>query len=103
MFFNSLDRRWKRCEFPLDLGLEIFDAGNIDIVMTENAESPFNAIILIASLISLQWKFIEQGLVKRATSLEDFIKKNKFPTFKSANTKSQSTSREECREMGLCY
>ena len=55
MFLNSLDRRWKRCEFLLDLGLEIFDAGNIDIVMTENAESPFIAIILIASLISLQW------------------------------------------------
>ena len=46
---------------------------------------------------------MEQGLVKRATSVEDSIKKNKFPTFKSANTKSQSTSREECREIGLFY
>ena len=39
--------------FLFDSGLGLFDVENIDIVLTENAENPFVAIILIVSLISL--------------------------------------------------
>ena len=35
--------------------------------------------------------FRERRLMKREISLDDPVKKNKFPTVKSANTKGQST------------
>ena len=38
--------------------------------------------------------FRERRLMKREINLDDPIKKNKFPTFKSENTKGQSTSRK---------
>ena len=54
--FNPSDKRWKKCKFLFDSGLGRFAAENIDIVLTENAENPFIAIILIVSLISLRYK-----------------------------------------------
>ena len=39
-----------------DSGLGRFAAESIDIVLTENAENPFIAIILIVSLISMHYK-----------------------------------------------
>ena len=44
-------------------------------------------------------EFPERRRMKRGISLNDPIKKNKFPTFKSANTKGQSTSRKESDEL----
>ena len=55
MFFNPSDKRWKKCKFLFDSGLGLFEAEHIDIVLTENAENPFVAIILIVSLISLHY------------------------------------------------
>ena len=44
-------------------------------------------------------EFRERRLMKREISLDDPIKKNKFPTFKSANTKGQSISRKRSDEL----
>ena len=44
-------------------------------------------------------EFWERRLMKRAISLDDPVKKNKFPSFKSANTKGQSTSRKGSDEL----
>ena len=44
-------------------------------------------------------EFRERRLMKREISLDDPIKKNKFPTVKSANTKGQSTSRKGSDEL----
>ena len=38
------------------LGLALLDVENIDIVRTENADSPFNALLFIASLISFHYQ-----------------------------------------------
>lgn len=46
------DKRWEKWKLLFDLGLEHFDAENIGVVVTENAMSPFIAIILIVTLIS---------------------------------------------------
>ena len=44
-------------------------------------------------------EFREWRLMKRKISLDDPVKKNKFPTFKSANTKGQSVSRKGSGEL----
>ena len=44
-------------------------------------------------------EFRKRRLMKREISLDDPIKKNKFPTFKSANTKSQSALRKGSDEL----
>ena len=44
-------------------------------------------------------EFPERRGMKKGISLNDPIKKNKFPTFKSSNTKGQSTSRKESDEL----
>ena len=44
-------------------------------------------------------EFPERRRMKRGISLNDPVKKNKFPTFKSANTKGQSTPRKESDEL----
>ena len=49
MLINLPDKRWKKWKFLFDLGLGLFDAGNIDIVLSENAETSFDAIILIVT------------------------------------------------------
>lgn len=69
MFFNSSDKRRKECKL-FDSGFGHFDAENIDIVLTENAENPFVAIISIVSLINLYY-----FIAKIFCSLEKFTAK----------------------------
>lgn len=44
----------KQWNFFFDLGLGIFDPENVDVALTENAETYFVTIILIVNLISHQ-------------------------------------------------
>ena len=53
MVVNPPDKRLEKWKLLFDLGLGLFDALNIGVLLTENAESPFVAIILFVSLIRL--------------------------------------------------
>ena len=53
MILNPPDKRLEKWKLLFDLGLGLFDALNIGVLLTENAESPFVAIILFVSLIRL--------------------------------------------------
>ena len=57
MVVNPPDKRWEKWALLFDSGLGLFDAENIGVVLKENAESPFVAIILIVSLVSLHYIF----------------------------------------------
>ena len=52
IFTNLPDKKWENWKFLFDLGLEHFDAENIDIALKQHLQSPFVAIILIISLFS---------------------------------------------------
>ena len=53
LLHNPTDKKEEKIKLLSDLDLGLFDAENIDTVLTEYADSPFVAIILIVSLISL--------------------------------------------------
>ena len=55
MFFNLADKRSKKCKFLFDSNSGLFDIENI---LTENAESPFVAIILLAPTRWREYTFL---------------------------------------------
>lgn len=66
---QSPDIRREKWKLLFDLGMVLFDAENIDILLTKNAENPFVEIILVASLAST----IKVSLIIKPRNLTEFF------------------------------
>ena len=84
--------------FLPDEAAELIQLGTRDVMGPEL----INKVITIEDLgISQHKEFRENRIIKKTQGLHDPITKNKLPLFKSTNTRGQSSSSTNCKELKL--